>query len=46
VFPGEGDGPLNPASFSNTFDRLVARAGVPRIRLHDLLSGWVWSERR
>jgi integrase len=36
VFPGEGDGPLNPASFSNTFDRLVARAGVPRIRLHDL----------
>ena len=36
VFPGEGDGPLNPASFSNTFDRLAARAGVPRIRLHDL----------
>jgi len=36
VFPGEGDGPLNPASFSTTFDRLVARAGVPRIRLHDL----------
>jgi integrase len=36
VFPGEGNGPLNPASFSNTFDRLVARAGVPRIRVHDL----------
>jgi integrase len=36
VFPGEGDGPLNPASFSTTFDRLVARAGVPRIRVHDL----------
>ncbi len=36
VFPGEGDGPLNPASFSTTFDRLAARAGVPRIRLHDL----------
>lgn len=36
VFPGEGDGPLNPASFSATFDRLVARVGVPRIRLHDL----------
>lgn len=35
VFPG-GDGPLNPASFSTTFDRLVARAGVPRIRVHDL----------
>lgn len=27
---------MNPASFSATFDRLVARAGVPRIRLHDL----------
>lgn len=36
VFPGEGDGPLNPASFSTTFDRLVVRAGVPRIRMHDL----------
>lgn len=36
VFPGEGDGPLSPASFSTTFDRLSARAGVPRIRLHDL----------
>jgi integrase len=36
VFPGEGDGPLNPASFSTTFERLVARAGVPRIRVHDL----------
>jgi integrase len=28
--------PVNPASFSNTFDRLVARSGMPRIRLHDL----------
>jgi integrase len=36
VFPGDGDGPLNPASFSTTFDRLVARAGVLRIRVHDL----------
>ena len=32
-----GDGqPVNPASFSNTFDRLVTRSGLPRIRLHDL----------
>ena len=32
-----GDGqPVNPASFSTTFDRLVARSGLPRIRLHDL----------
>jgi integrase len=36
VFPGEGDGPFNPASCSTTFDGLVARAGVPRIRVHDL----------
>ncbi len=36
VFPGERAGPVNPASFSATFDRLVARAGVPRIRVHDL----------
>ena len=28
--------PANPASFSSTFDRLVARSGLPRIRLHDL----------
>jgi hypothetical protein len=25
--------PVNPASFSNTFDRLVANSGLPRIRL-------------
>ena len=36
VLPGERDGPLNPASYSASFDRLVARAGVPRIRVHDL----------
>ena len=28
--------PVNPASFSTTFDRLVTRSGLPRIRLHDL----------
>jgi len=36
VFPGEGDGPLNPASSLNLEPGLVARAGVPRIRVHDL----------
>ncbi len=36
MFPGEGDGPSSPASFSNTVDRLVARAGVPPIRMLDL----------
>ena len=28
--------PIHPDSFSQTFNRLVARAGVPRLRLHDL----------
>ncbi len=31
-----GGGPLRPESVSAAFDRLVARADVPRIRLHDL----------
>ena len=36
VFQSGDRQPVNPASFSNTFDRLVARSGLPRIRLHDL----------
>lgn len=36
VFEATGGGPVNPASFSATFQRLVARAGVPRIRLHNI----------
>ena len=36
VFAARGGGLMHPDSFSNTFDRLVATAGVPRIRLHDL----------
>jgi integrase len=36
VFQAADGQPVNPASFSNTFDRLVARSGLPRIRLHDL----------
>ena len=36
VFQSADGQPVNPASFSNTFDRLVARSGLPRIRLHDL----------
>ncbi len=32
-----GDGqPVNPASFSKAFGRLVARSVLPRVRLHDL----------
>ena len=36
VFRSGDDQSVNPASFSTTFDRLVARSGLPRIRLHDL----------
>jgi integrase len=36
VFQSIDGQPVNPASFSNTFDRLVAQSGLPRIRLHDL----------
>ena len=28
--------PINPDAFSQSFDRLVARSKLPRIRLHDL----------
>ena len=28
--------PIHPDSFSGLFERLVARAGLPRIRFHDL----------
>lgn len=28
--------PLHPGNLSKRFDKLVARAGVPRIRFHDL----------
>jgi integrase len=36
MFTGVNGKPLNPASFSATFDRLVTRSGLPRIRVHDL----------
>jgi integrase len=36
VFESVGGGPVNPRSFSPTFDRLVERAGVRRIRMHDV----------
>ena len=36
VIAARHGGLVHPDSFSNTFDRLVATAGVPRIRLHDL----------
>lgn len=36
VFASPDGGPVHPDSFSQTFQRLVGRADLPRIRLHDL----------
>jgi integrase len=36
VFARPDGAPTNPDLFSQSFDRLVARADLPRIRLHDL----------
>lgn len=39
VFTGPDGTPVHPDFFSQTFDRKVARSGLPRIRLHDLRHG-------
>ena len=39
VFPGPDGDYMRPATLSQQFDRLVASAGLPRIRLHDLRHG-------
>ncbi|MGQ0826013.1 MAG: tyrosine-type recombinase/integrase [Actinomycetota bacterium] len=36
VFSARGGGPVNPDLLTQTFDRIVARSGLTRIRLHDL----------
>jgi integrase len=36
VFPYTDGNPLHPHSISQTFERIANRAGVPRIRLHDV----------
>jgi integrase len=36
VFARPDGGPLHPDFFSQSFDRLVAKTKLPRIRLHDL----------
>ena len=36
VFVDDGGQHLNPSEISRYFRRLVARSGLPRIRLHDL----------
>ncbi len=35
VFTDSAGKPIHPHSISQTFDRIVKRSGVPRIRLHD-----------
>jgi integrase len=36
VFAKEDGSPIHPHTFSQAFERLVAKSGLPRIRLHDL----------
>lgn len=36
VFAAPGGEPIHPDAFSKSFNRIVASAGVPRLRLHDL----------
>jgi integrase len=40
VFTAVDGSPLHPERFSRSFDRLVTRLGLRRIRLHDLRHGW------
>ena len=40
VFCDELGGPLHPDRFTRTFQSAARRAGVPRIRLHDLRHTW------
>lgn len=36
LFASPAGAPIHPDAFSKTFERIVATAGVPRVRLHDL----------
>ena len=36
VFTNAAGDPIHPHSISQTFERIVKRAGVPKIRLHDI----------
>jgi integrase len=40
IFCRPDGGPLHPERFSRTFVTEAARAGLPRIRLHDLRHSW------
>lgn len=36
VFPSPNGGPISPDSVNNTLKRVLARAGIPKVRFHDL----------
>lgn len=36
VFPGPTDGPMSPDSVLHMLHRVLKRAGLPRVRFHDL----------
>jgi integrase len=36
VFTHSNGNPIHPHSISQTFERIATRAGVPKIRLHDI----------
>lgn len=36
VFPSPNGGPISPDSVNNMLKRVLARAGIPRVRFHDL----------
>jgi integrase len=40
LFAGPTGEPLHPERFTRSFQTVVAKVGLPRIRLHDLRHGW------
>ena len=36
IFPSPNGGPISPDSVNNMLGRVLARAGIPRVRFHDL----------
>ena len=36
IFPSPNGGPISPDSVNNMLKRVLARAGIPKVRFHDL----------
>ena len=36
AFPSSNGGPISPDSVNNTLKRVLERAGIPKVRFHDL----------